>query len=460
VPLEKRSNMKVTPMSESQVNALAIGRPSTEELDADYNNEPQIYSTDPADTIYATLPRFSTAVPYEPVPIQVHNFRRVVKAIFASHQSVRSLTNILGSYLTCKVNNQKHYQEHLFEGPYRLYSKLEVQEYDYLMTKLEVLSGVVLHYKRLPRDDWEKALSPYRRQIFAEVCRNNEIVRCFANELPDGPLSMPQQLCNYTLGIAKKPRHEPPNIPILDPSTPLSVLSKVRTVILLDDSKSMTLQSPSPLYVDNIPVQSHWDQARRIIERIAPKVAQHGGRGIDLHFLNQATFYSRLRTTTDVQEAFNSVAPENGTPTGGRVNDILDAYMCTLRYHRNLIPLNLLIFTDGEANDMGTLNWTIKKHLTNLKKGGYPANQLGIEFVQLGDCKNANRELVKLEVKVNRHFKRDIVDVTPTAQIRNINPDLLLAITASGVDARINGYMRTRRTNRGWRYCSNVKVGD
>ena len=144
------------------------------------------------------------------------------------------------------------------------------------------------------------------------------------------------------------------------------------------------------------------------------------------------------------------MAPANGTPTGARVNDILDAYMCTLRYYGDLTPLNLLILTDGEANDEAILHWSVGEHLTNLINRGYPAHQLGIEFVQVGDCMNATRQLVKLKVEVNRHFKRDIVGVTSTAQIGNINADLLLAIAASGIDARINGYMRTPRTNRRW----------
>ena len=215
----------------------------------------------------------------------------------------------------------------------------------------------------------------------------------------------------------------------------------------------MTLHSHLPLYGHDTSWESRWDQARRIIASVAPKVAQYSPYGIDLHFLNRATFYSDLHTEREVQEAFNAVTPAKGTPTGIRVNDILDAYMCTLRYYRDLIPLNLLILTDGEANDEEILHWTIEEHLTNLIHRGYPAHQLGIEFVQVGDCMNATRQLVKLEVEVNRHFKRDVIGVTPINQTSNINPDLLLAIAASGIHARIKGYMRPPRINRDG-YCN------
>ena len=226
--------------------------------------------------------------------MHVHNCRHVVKAIFASNQSILSLTNILGSYLTYKINNEKHRPPHLFEGPYRIHCRPEVQNYNHLMTKLEALSGVVLNDKRSVREDWEKALGPYRRQAFAELCDNNEIARCFAKELPDGPLSLPR-LSDYALGIAKKLHYMPPNIRILYLSAPLAVLSKVRTVILLDDSGSMTLQSDLPLYGDDISLESRWDQARRIIASMAPKVTQYSRHGIDLHFLNQS--YCLLRST-------------------------------------------------------------------------------------------------------------------------------------------------------------------
>lgn len=436
--------MKIPSESESRqhVNAIPIYPPFREEFVTYDNGEPQTCSTNSTHAIYTPLPPSSLMVSYQTVPMQVHNCRHVIKAIFASTQSVASLTNILGSYLACKVDNEMHRQQPFFEGPYRLHSKPEVQRYNHLMNKLEVLSGTFLNDKRSVREGWEKALGSYRRQIFAELCFTNKIVRCFSRELPDGPFSLPR-LSDYALGIGKKPHNEPLNNPILYLSAPLAVLSKVRTVILLDDSCLMTLHGHLPLYSE-ISLESRWEQARRIITSLVTNIAHYSCRGIDLHFSNQDTFYSGLHMATDVQEAFNVGVPQNGTPIGIRVNDILDAYMCTLRYYRDLIPLNFLILTDGEANDEETLHWTLEEHLTKLINRGYPAHQLGIEFVQLGDCKNATRQLDKLKLEVNRCFKRDIIGVTPTAEIDNIDPDRLLTILANGIYARVNGYRRAR----------------
>jgi hypothetical protein len=124
--------------------------------------------------------------------------------------------------------------------------------------------------------------------------------------------------------------------------------------------------------------------------------------------------------------------------------------MSTFRYYRDLMPLNLLVITDGESNDEETLHWAIEEHITKIIHRGYQAHQMGIEFVQVGDCQDATRHLEKLEEEVSRHhrnFKRDIVGVTPTTRVSNMNPELLLSISVSGINARLNGYMRRRGIN-------------
>ena len=245
---------------------------------------------------------------------------------------------------------------------------------------------------------------------------------------------------------------------------PFALLSRVHTVILLDDSDSMSLPgNASQDMGDNTPnrvaenelnwwYESRWDQSRKLIASVVTKVAEHNKNGVDLHFLNRTILYTGLRNEADVKHAFAAGIPSNwhGTPTGQRVHDILDAYSSTLRYYRHLMPLNLIVITDGEATDEDTLYWTIKEHPSRLMERGYPAHQLGIEFVQVGDSESATKSLVKLEEKVTRHhasFQWDIVGVTPTNKISEMNSDLLLAISVSGIDARMNRVMRSRGIN-------------
>jgi len=228
------------------------------------------------------------------------------------------------------------------------------------------------------------------------------------------------------------------------------LMIKVRTVILIDDSGSMTEPGHQSWGFSSGRTESRWTQARNMLADLAPFVASYNPQGIDLHFLNRIPFYGGLKTSAAVQAAFDSDYPSNGTPTGQRVNDILDAYMCCLRHYRNLLPLNLIVITDGEANDEHILHWTIEHHVTKIVHRGFPAHQFGIEFVQVGDCEHATRHLEKLEEEVSRHhlrFQRDVVGVTPTTRIGRMDGEKLLGIAVSGIDARMNGYMRTRGVN-------------
>ncbi|KAL0025586.1 hypothetical protein WJX79_004293 [Trebouxia sp. C0005] len=104
---------------------------------------------------------------------------------------------------------------------------------------------------------------------------------------------------NWTLGVWKNNSlfsSAPTSGSRLDRSRPL--LSQVHTVLLIDDSGSMLEQG-----------SSGWGGSR--------------------------------------QSGATRVRPWGGTPLGLRINTILDGYMSSLRYERDLKPLNLVVITDG-----------------------------------------------------------------------------------------------------------------
>ena len=90
-----------------------------------------------------------------------------------------------------------------------------------------------------------------------------------------------------------------------------------------------------------------------------------------------------------LQQIFQRVRIDNGTPTGRRVHDIMDAYMSTLRYDRTLKPLNMIIITDGEAQDESLLHWSIEEHVSHLSQRGFIPHQVGLEFLQV--CTSAGQ---------------------------------------------------------------------
>ena len=383
------------------------------------------------------------SVQFEPWAKAVDTHHHALKALSHSSHSVTELSAIVGKYLVAKNASGSHIYGVSATRP-------EVKEYYHMIDKLEKLSADYVAKHKSSVHSWKTAVGPHRRQVFGQLYNNNELVRAFAQEMKGGPLVLPE-LDSYSLGTKLTSfNFARPPVRQANLRASLSVLAQVRTVILVDDSYSMTESGHRSWGSMTNRADTRWNQARNLLSAIAPLIAAENPHGIDLHFLNRVPFYSGLRTAQAVQLAFDSDIPSNGTPTGARVNDILDAYVATLRYYRLLMPLNLIIITDGEAQDEELLHQSIAHHVTEVVHRGFPAHQFGIEFVQMGDCQYATRHLEKLENEVSRHhhrFHRDVVGVTPASRISNMDAEGLLAIAVSGVDARMNGYMRSRGVN-------------
>lgn len=317
------------------------------------------------------------------------------------------------------------------------------------MDKLEKLSKDFLEHHSSKAHEWKQALGPHRRYVFAQLYNRNELVRAFCQEMKGGPLALPA-LDAYSLGERIPTHHifQRSAVRQANKSAALSLLAKVRTVLLIDDSGSMHERGHSSWGLTQS--ETRWQQTRDVLGGLAPLVAAHNAHGIDIHYLNRVAFQSGVKNQQESLASFDRDRPNGGTPTGARINDILDAYLSVLRYYRELLPLNLIIITDGEANDEELLHQAIEHHVTEIVHRGFPAHQFGVEFVQVGDCKHAARHLEKLEKEVSRHhhkFQRDVVGVTPIHRQTRMDAQELLAIAVSGIDARLNGYMRDRGVN-------------
>jgi hypothetical protein len=398
-----------------------------------------------------------TNVRFAPVQLHGDDHDHAVKAILkAGDREPAAVSAIVGTYLDKKRSHERNrLQNSTMHLHAHRHSTQDVALYGHLMDKLEGLSGSVLtkHRHALNVKPWTDAMNPHRRALFAELYNGNPNVRGFCSGLDGGPTAFPI-LDDWSLGTRRhslsfqKVGRQGPNWNVAR-----ELLSQVRTVILLDDSGSMaSLGHLSWGYntYDNARNQSRWDQARDLMAGIAPLVSRYSRHGIDIHFLNHTAPFLGLHTTKDVLQAFQATRPGGGTPTGRRVNEILDGYMCALRYNRSIMPLNLVVITDGEAQDESLLHWAIEEHVTKIVHRGFQAHQFGVEFLQVGDDEEATRHLEKLEEEVSRHhhsFQRDVVGVTPTNRQSAMDPDRLLGIILSGIDARMNGYMRHRGIN-------------
>ena len=213
---------------------------------------------------------------------------------------------------------------------------------------------------------------------------------------------------------AAPPPFQPTGIPVQMPmpssssseDTDFSFLSTFDTVFLIDDSGSMAGRS--------------WRETAEALKTITPICTQHDADGIDIYNLNAKDNleFKHITTPVDVETIFGSVLPRGGTPTGSRLHSILKPYLRDLEIkgEEGVKPLNIIVITDGQASD--DVESVILSAARKLDKLDAPAWQVGIQFFQVGEDREAKRMLEELDDRLaNKGGKgkevRDMVDTVP-----------------------------------------------
>ncbi len=389
------------------------------------------------------------------------------KAALACADDVDAYRSVIGDYLQTKRHNEHQRLPYSSSRVEYTYSRKDIRFFNHVMHKLENLGRKVIKAQPQRRHKWELAINPFRRQLYNELYETNELVRSFAGSLPGGRTALPA-MDDWTLGIRQRQRwgfrgwrtFKPANA-----KAPVDLLGDVHTVLLIDDSGSMA--------------GHRWREVRDLLQQIGPLLARYANpdyrdyrevsdedyvrryldsthsQGFDIHFLNHAMPEQGLRTAADVLDTFDRVRPTNGTPTGQRVNDILDAYMSTLRYDRHLKPLNLVVLTDGADTDCPRekLFFAIEEHVSHVVQRGHPGWQLGVEFLQVGNDPKATLHLDEIEEEVDKHHSNLNCDVVGVTHMNYFNGEPLSAerlaqIMVQGIQAREQNYHRDFRVRR------------
>ena len=125
-----------------------------------------------------------------------------------------------------------------------------------------------------------------------------------------------------------------------------------------------------------------------------------------------------MSSPADVETIFNSVRPRGGTPTGSRLHAILKPYLRDLEARGEDVvkPLNIIVVTDGQASD--DVESVILSAARKLDRLDAPAWQVGIQFFQVGEDREAKKMLEELDdalAKKGGRGKevRDMVDTVP-----------------------------------------------
>ncbi|KAJ7026705.1 hypothetical protein C8F04DRAFT_1124441 [Mycena alexandri] len=233
----------------------------------------------------------------------------------------------------------------------------------------------------------------------------------------------------------------------------LEILRRYDTVILVDDSGSMSLPGSNKKV-------SRWEEAGQALAALAQATQGYDADGIDIHFLNSKHKDTlNMKSSIDVQALFDSVQPTGATPTGRRLESLLKPYLKKLEkskiddegtpWDKNtkeaIKPVNFIVITDGEATDEPKTcivdAGTRLKALRNLS-----LTQLGIQFVQVGNDSRASKALKELDDGLTKAGNmRDIVDTTPYSKLSPVTADGLIKVLLGGINRRVDEEKNTKK---------------
>jgi len=225
----------------------------------------------------------------------------------------------------------------------------------------------------------------------------------------------------------------------------LEILRHYDTVILMDDSGSMTLPGSKRGV-------TRWFEAGQALEALAEAAQKYDNDGIDIYFLNSKREALNLRSSEEVRSVFDKVKPSGATPTGERLDQLLKPYLTKLeaadiqpngtptdkRTGKDIKRINFIVITDGEATDnpkVAVVDAAARlKALHNLN-----LVQLGIQFVQIGNDASATRALKELDDDIHKTGDiRDIVDTTPYSKLNPVTADGLIKVLLGGINRRVD----------------------
>lgn len=212
------------------------------------------------------------------------------------------------------------------------------------------------------------------------------------------------------------------NRPLQTDEDPYAFLATFDTVFLIDDSGSMFGAS--------------WRETRDVLRNIAPVCAAHDVDGVDVYFLNTrntdgdrtpanpAGGFLNITSADTISRLFETVRPHAATPTGTRLQQILNPYLTKfeqlIRVNEGdaeatgVKPVNVIVITDGvPTDDPESVLLNFAKRLDRVNA---PPYQLGVQFFQVGNERGAAEALKQLDDQLGEMEEqggvRDIVDTT------------------------------------------------
>ena len=203
----------------------------------------------------------------------------------------------------------------------------------------------------------------------------------------------------------------------------LKRLAEWDVVFVIDDTNSMdTAADSAAASQTDQRVTTRWDVLVRAMQYIANVAAKHDNDGVDVYFLCSDLEMNNVTNGQQVLDQLKKVNLEanvGGTFFERALSPILQAYMIKYKqYFKSMDggprskppkPMNIIIVTDGKADDGLQTENLIIRVAKDLDEMYAPSYQLGIQFVQVGDDAKATKYLQVLDNQLkNKWGIRDV----------------------------------------------------
>ncbi|KAG9218773.1 hypothetical protein CCMSSC00406_0001113 [Pleurotus cornucopiae] len=211
----------------------------------------------------------------------------------------------------------------------------------------------------------------------------------------------------------------------------LEILRKFDTIIVVDDSKSMS----GPL----------WKEASNALAALAQTAGDYDTDGIDVHFLNDERVGRGLKANSPHPHLNTIVRPGGISLIGEKLEELLLQYLDMIEAAKDsgdpialkaIKPTNFIVITDGVPTDDPESLFIVPLSTASLTSPR--PIKLGIQFVQIGQSPKATEFLEELDNGLAAtHGIRDIVDTTPFIG-GDLTSEVLTKILLGGINRRVD----------------------
>ena len=249
-----------------------------------------------------------------------------------------------------------------------------------------------------------------------------EIVNMIKRKLDIPIVPSPNLPPGSELTVLQVPGYEGKETRGRDDNKGFSRLALFDTIFVIDDTGSMQL--PADSNEQAAPGgKTRWDVLTRSMQYIGNIAVEYDPYGVDIHFL-ESTHLDKMNIRSG-QEVLNLLAQVNleegsgGTYFATVLAEILGPYVARYKDYfeaakrrekaDKVRPLNVIVLTDGKADDAKSTRKTIIKIGKQLDNMNAPDTQIGLQFLQVGDDEAAAKWLKCLDNDLEAEY--DVRDV-------------------------------------------------